>query len=179
MLYEIFYMFFTHYSAGKISSSICIQDIVKLELHYQINLVRLTNYIITRFLYQICLTDKSDENNIFICLRHSLKSGPETRAWDPETWDPKPWDSETRDSRTRDSGTLGHGTWLPGPWKWVPVTWKLQLWDPEAWEQDPEHWNCDADSKYPTLTTDWINFNCEANFDNKKLGHLDLTQVLE
>ena len=23
-----------------------------------------------------------------------------------------------------------------------------------------------------TRTTDWINFNCEANFDNKKLGHL-------
>ena len=23
-----------------------------------------------------------------------------------------------------------------------------------------------------TRTTGWINFNCEANFDNKKLGHL-------
>ena len=23
-----------------------------------------------------------------------------------------------------------------------------------------------------THTTDWINFNCEANLDNKKLGHL-------
>ena len=45
----------------KIWSSICIQDIVKPELHYQINLIRLT-YIITRFLYQICLIDKSDEN---------------------------------------------------------------------------------------------------------------------
>ena len=37
MLYEFFYMAFTHYSAGKICSSICIQDIVKPELHYQIN----------------------------------------------------------------------------------------------------------------------------------------------
>ena len=96
LLYEIFYMFFTHYSAGKIWSSICTQDIVKLEFHYQINLIRLTNYIITRFLYQICLTDKSDENNIFICLRHSLKSGP-----------------ETRDSETLGPGTLG--LWDMGP----------------------------------------------------------------
>ena len=43
------------YLAGKIWSSICIQDIVKPELHYQINLIRLIN-IITRFLYQIFLT---------------------------------------------------------------------------------------------------------------------------
>ena len=40
-------MVFTRYSAGKIWSSFCM---------------RLIN-IITRFLYQICLTDKSDENN--------------------------------------------------------------------------------------------------------------------
>ena len=42
-----------------------MQDIVKPELHYQINLIRLIN-IMTRFLYQICLTDESDkydENN--------------------------------------------------------------------------------------------------------------------
>ena len=58
MLYEIFYyMVFTRYSAGKIWSLICIHDIVKPELHYQINLIRLTN-IITRFLYQICLKKK-------------------------------------------------------------------------------------------------------------------------
>ena len=63
MLYEIFcYMVFTRYSAGKIWSSICIQDIVKVELHHQINLIPLIN-IITCFLYQICLTDKSDVNN--------------------------------------------------------------------------------------------------------------------
>ena len=62
LLYEIFYyMVFPSYSAGKIWSSICMQDIVKPELHYQINLIQLIN-IITRFLYQICLTDKSDEN---------------------------------------------------------------------------------------------------------------------
>ena len=55
MLCEIFYyMVFTHFSAGEIWSSICIQDIVKPELHYQIS--------ITRFLYQICLTDKPSEN---------------------------------------------------------------------------------------------------------------------
>ena len=62
MLYEIFYyMVFTRYLAGKIWSSICIQDIVKSELNYQINLIQLVN--IARFLYQICLTDKSDESN--------------------------------------------------------------------------------------------------------------------
>ena len=52
-------MVFTRYSAGKIWSSICMQVILKVELHYQINLIRLIN-IVTRFLYQICLTDKSD-----------------------------------------------------------------------------------------------------------------------
>ena len=53
MLYEFFYyMVVTHYSAGKIWSSICIQDIVKPEFHYQINLIRLIN-VITRFLYLI------------------------------------------------------------------------------------------------------------------------------
>ena len=55
-------MVFTRYSAGRIWSSFCIQDIVKPELHYQINLIRLIN-IITRLMYRICLTDKSDENN--------------------------------------------------------------------------------------------------------------------
>ena len=58
MLYESFYyMVFTRDSAGEIWSSICIKDIIKPELHYQINLIRLIN-IVTRFLYQICLTDK-------------------------------------------------------------------------------------------------------------------------
>ena len=46
-------MVFTRYSAGKIRSSLCIQDIVKLGLNYQINLRRLVN--MTRFLYQIYL----------------------------------------------------------------------------------------------------------------------------
>ena len=62
MLYEIFYfMVFTRYSACKIWSSVYMQDIVKPELHYQINLIRLVN--VARFLYQICQTDKSDESN--------------------------------------------------------------------------------------------------------------------
>ena len=43
MLYEIVYIVFVRYSAGKIWSSICIQDIVKPQLHYQINLIRLLN----------------------------------------------------------------------------------------------------------------------------------------
>ena len=68
MIRIFYYMVFTRYSAGKIWSSICIQDTVKPDLHYQINLMRLIN-IITRFLYQICLTNKSDENN-YLCLEH-------------------------------------------------------------------------------------------------------------
>ena len=52
-------MVFTRYSAGITWSSICIQHILKTELHYQINLIRLIN-IITRCLYQICLIEKSD-----------------------------------------------------------------------------------------------------------------------
>ena len=55
MIPIFYYMVFTCDSAGKIRSSICMQDIVKPGLHYQINL--------TRFLYKICLTDKSNENN--------------------------------------------------------------------------------------------------------------------
>ena len=64
MLCGIFnYMVFTRYSAGKTWSSICIQYIfLKAELHHQINLIPIIN-IITRFLYQICLTDKTDGNN--------------------------------------------------------------------------------------------------------------------
>ena len=62
MLCEIFYYtVFTRYWAGKIWSSICIQDIAKPGLHYQVNLIRVIN-IITHFLYQICLTDKFGEN---------------------------------------------------------------------------------------------------------------------
>ena len=60
MLYENFYyIIITFHSAGKIWSSICIQDIA---LHYQINP--------TRFLHQICLTGKSDENDYLYCLGH-------------------------------------------------------------------------------------------------------------
>ena len=70
MLYEIFYyMVFIRYSVGKIWSSICMQDTVKTELHHQINLIIPLTNIITRFLYQICLTDKSDGNN-YLCLEH-------------------------------------------------------------------------------------------------------------
>ena len=44
MLHEnINYMVFTRYSAAKIWSSFCIEDILKVELHYQINLIRLIN----------------------------------------------------------------------------------------------------------------------------------------
>ena len=72
-LYEIFYyMIFTQHSAGKIWSSICMQDIVKLELHDQINLIGLMLFVFCiRFIWQINLmkiiiynsSSVSDENN--------------------------------------------------------------------------------------------------------------------
>ena len=49
-------MVFTRHSTGKIWSSICIQDIV---LRY----TRSDTANLTRVLYQICLTGKSDEND--------------------------------------------------------------------------------------------------------------------
>ena len=49
-------MFFTRHSAGKIWLSICIQD----SLSDQSGTINLT-----RFLYQICLTGKSDEKDYF------------------------------------------------------------------------------------------------------------------
>ena len=57
-------MVFTRHShsVGKIWSSICMQDIEKRGLHYQINLIRL----MTHSVYQICLTDKSTENNYML-----------------------------------------------------------------------------------------------------------------
>ena len=74
MLYEIFYyMVFTRYSVGKIWSSICMQDTVKTDLHHQINLIIPLTNIITRFLYQICLTDKSDGNN-YLCLEKTSQT---------------------------------------------------------------------------------------------------------
>ena len=57
MLYEIFYyMVFTRHSAGKIWSSICLQDIAQPGLHYQMNLIRLTWVVLyIRFVWQINL----------------------------------------------------------------------------------------------------------------------------
>ena len=114
-------------------------------------------------------------------LQHSLKSGPET--WDLAPWGlrpgtPRPWDPGTWDLETLRPGTLETRT--------------LRLWGPDT--QQPGNRslglrNCDSETQnlesrtlrielvtqipsILTRTTDWINFNCEANFDNKKLGHL-------
>ena len=56
MLSQNFYLVFTRHSAGKIWSSIYVQDTV---LHYQINPIRL----LCSFLYPICLTGTSNEND--------------------------------------------------------------------------------------------------------------------
>ena len=74
---------------------------------------------------------------------------------DPETWGPGPWHPETWDPATT---TLGLGTCNPGTWD--PVTR-----DPGNGTLGPCDWQL-------TPTTDCINFISEANFDNKKLGHV-------
>ena len=57
---KYFIIWFSHAIAiGLVKSSRqFVYNIVKLELHYQINLKRSIN-IITRFLYQICVSDKN------------------------------------------------------------------------------------------------------------------------
>ena len=80
------------------------------------------------------------------------------------------------------SRTLSPMTLRPGTLE--PET--MGLWDPDT--QEPENrWNSETQNpesrtlitelvtQIPSIlthTTDWINFNCEANFDNKKLRHL-------
>ena len=82
MIYEIFYyMVFTRYYIGKICSSICIQDIVKPGLYYQINLIRLMK-VITSFLYHICLTNISDENNyLYVQNKRRIKNPVKLLKW--------------------------------------------------------------------------------------------------
>ena len=107
--------------------------------------------------------------------------------WYPETWDPGPQDLETQDRGSLRPGTLRPGTLRPRTLEWYSGTW-----DPGT--QEPGNrslglGNSDSETQYPesrtlrielltqvpsilTRITDWINFNCEANFNNKKLGHL-------
>ena len=82
MIYEIFYyMVFIRYYTGKIWSPICIQDIVKPGLHYQINLIRLMK-VITSFLYHICLTNISDENNcLYVQNKRRIKNPVKLLKW--------------------------------------------------------------------------------------------------
>ena len=73
VLCEIFYYkVFTRYLADKIWSSIYVKDIVKPELHYQINLIQLINII--SFRYQTWLTEKSDENNYMFRRQWRIKN---------------------------------------------------------------------------------------------------------
>ena len=119
-----------------------------------------------------------------LCLcRHSLKSGPETQdhgtlrlktlgSWDLESmalgpgtqelWDSGPWHrgSWNRDPDIQDSGTGSLG---------------LAICDPETQNAESRTLRIELVTLIPsiaTCTTYWINFNCEANFDDKKLGHL-------
>ena len=137
----------------------------------------------------------SDFEINLIFLRHSLKSGPETQGVGP--WDPRhgilrhwclgPWNPETLRP-----GTLG--SWHPGPWNWDLGTWGpdtqdsatgslgLGTWDSEI--QNPESRTLRIElatqiPSIPTHTTDWVNFNYEGNFDNKKLGRLTSESKIE
>ena len=90
---------------------------------------------------------------------------PETQS--PETRDPGPWEPKTRDIGTRDPDTQEPENKSLG----------LESYDPESETQNPESRTLIIElvTQIPSIlthTTDWINFNCEASFDNKKLGHL-------
>ena len=102
---------------------------------------------------------------------HSLNSGPATR-------DPGPWDPGTL--RPRTLSPWDHGLWNPGPGDsgtLTPRNLEIGPWDLEIATQNPESRTLIIKlvTQIPSIltrTTDWINFNCEANFDNIKLGHL-------
>ena len=114
------------------------------------------------------------------------------RTWDPrpgtlrpetpEPWDPGPWDSDTQTLRPWDLEFWDTRPWHPGPWNWDsdtqdPGNGSLGLGNCDPETQNPESRTLRIElvtqiPSIPTCTTDWINFNCEANFDNKKLGHL-------
>ena len=87
-------------------------------------------------------------------------------------------------------GALGPwdtGSWYPGPWNWDSGRWDSDTQDPgngslRLWNCNPETQNPESRTvrielvtqipSSPNRTSEWINFNCEANFDNKKLAHL-------
>ena len=79
--------------------------------------------------------------------------------WDPETWDCGKglWDTGTRDPDTQNpgNGSLGLGNC-----------------DPETQNPESRTLRIELVTQIPSIpnrTTDWINFNSQANFDNKKL----------
>ena len=130
-----------------------------------------------------------------IIFRHFLKSGPEARTLRPGTWDPGTLRPRTQRPVTQKSGawepvSLGSwdmALWHPGPWSWKPGTWgpdtqnlgsgslELGNCDPETQNLDSRTLRIELVTQTPSIatrTTAWINFNCVANFDNKKLVHL-------
>ena len=96
--------------------------------------------------------------------RRSLKSGPETQ-------DLEPWDPRTVRPRALRSGILVHGTLTPRTVELGPWHTGLGNCDPETQNPESRILRIALVTQVPTRTN-WINFSCEANFDNKKLGHL-------
>ena len=156
---------------------------------------RKTNFYVTKHDYLKLLEKKICFNNMSEVINTSTKAvkitgivwNQDLRAgnWDPETWDPGLWELRPWGSGSWDPGTLG--PWNPGPSNWgsgtgnpdtqKPENWSLGLGNCYSETQNPESRTLRIElvtqiSSIPTRTTDWINFNCEANFDNKKLGHL-------
>ena len=85
-------------------------------------------------------------------------------------WHTLKWGPETRDPRTLGLWDLGLGTL--GPWNWDPETWDSWLWTWEPYNRDPGNGTLRPWDLQLNPATDCINFICEANFDNKKPGHL-------
>ena len=74
-----------------------------------------------------------------------------------------------------EQGTSELGCWDPDAQDSGPGTLELATCDPET--QNPESRTLRIElvtqiRSIPTRTTDFFNFNCEENFDNKKLGLL-------
>ena len=86
---------------------------------------------------------------------------------------PGTWDPETLRARTLEPDTLG----LLDPDTQEPGNRSLGLGNCDSETQNPQSRSLKIEllTQIPSIltrTTDWIKFNCEANFDNKKLGHV-------
>ena len=144
---------------------------------------------------QFCIKKEKNKPNItqLSSSRHAscyfqlcLKSGHETRdpgTWDPETMRPEtltpgilgPWYMAPYVPDIQDLGPWDPGTWNSGTWNWDLETWDFWPLVPgTSWPYTQGHGNGTLESWDLQMThgTDCIDFICEVNFDNQKLGHV-------